>query len=88
MKRDMDLVRHILQTVEDTTNTRGIVHIDQFNDGHHSTEQIRYHLDMMGQADLIAVEYIDMRHGAVLRVRALTWQGHNLLDDLRSKESS
>ena len=85
MKRDMDLVRNILLKVECTTNTRGIMDVDEFNDGRHSDEQIYYHLNMMGQADLIVVEYL--KHGAVLNVRALTWQGHEFLDAVRNESS-
>ena len=87
MKRDMDLVRKILLAVEGTTNTRGIVDFDEFDGDRYSSEQIHYHLDMIGQAGLIAVDYIEKKDGVVLRVRSLTWQGHEFLDAARNESS-
>ena len=86
MKRDMDLVRKILLAVEKTTNTRGIIDFDEF-DSDCSPEKIFYHLNMMDQAGLIVVDHIERKEGVVLRIRALTWQGHEFLDVARNEHS-
>ena len=82
MKRDKGLERFILLAVEATKNTRGIIGYDEFsNDGRYSNADIHYHLNKMAQDDLIVVDYL--KHGAVLRVRALTRKGHEALDAAR-----
>jgi hypothetical protein len=83
MKRDMDLVRQILQAVEnhDTVNRRPVVEIEG-----RSREEVSYHVMIMAQAGLLdAVDSSDMHNGLIWKVRSLTWAGHEFLDAVRSE---
>ena len=79
MKRDMELIKQVLKYVErNAPGTRGFViqpELPSFTD-----EQIEYHITLCNQAGLITLNNAGM-------MTALTWEGHNELERLRSGNS-
>ena len=45
MRREMDIIRHILKSLEE--NTEMLVPREKINLGNYTVEQIHYHLDLM-----------------------------------------
>lgn len=85
MQRDMELVRKILFTIEDkyvnTTLHGGDIQIDGYD-----MQTIAYHCSIMENAGLIS-SYKGQYGGNKLLfffVGGLTWDGHELLDKIKS----
>ena len=82
MKRDMDLVRHLLLRIE-ATELHGFV--DFTVDGY-DAEEINYNLDLMLQAGLVngngSWSFGDPINYSV-SIRGLTWEGHDFLEAVR-----
>ena len=74
MKRDMELVRKILEAAEDFSGTSGNL-LNNTIDGY-TDEQIDHHLNIMSDAGYIVLAKAPVSF-------RLTWSGHNFLDDLR-----
>jgi len=92
MKRDLDLIRTIMLKVEaEIVPALGPI-LAALGITGHSDSEILYHLDMLkmagfivgGSTNTIVVE-IDKNPTSVA-VLELTWQGHELLDDIRDPE--
>lgn len=83
MKRDMDLVRTILKTCADATEP---VDASVFVDETHSMQLIVYHFKIMSDAGLVESDINGTWNGSTIRasVRALTWDGNDFLDAVRS----
>lgn len=101
MKRDMDLVREILLTIEGSE--KSFFHLDKSADpyrrfsGEYTGAQIRYHLGLLKEAGL--VRYSKTGHTYEVEVKdtglvqeveekaisRLTWQGHEFLDAARNE---
>jgi hypothetical protein len=85
MKRDTDLVRLILQRMEehDLGRAPGEMTFDGF-----SSEEVGYHVLLMGEAGLLlCVESKEIgRKTPFARPIRLTWAGHEFLDASRSPE--
>ena len=88
MKRDMNLIRRILEYLEDTETTDLTAPPEIPNV---STDVICYHARLCRQAGYIS-EYRETLSGdrepkiLVCRLGQLTWAGHQALGELRSKE--
>jgi len=82
MKRDMDLVRYILMTVE---KADGGVQIDDLTvDGKWSLSMVAYHVELMKARGLVDAQVYhagDTVVGGI--VTALTWDGTDYLDAVR-----
>ena len=77
MKRDMDLIRKLAVTLEESDSVGEI-------DGY-APEQIDYHLWLLEDAGLVTYQEFFPKEGSVLRVSLrLTWQGHEFLDVARN----
>lgn len=76
MKRDMDLVRLILQTVEKEGGHKEL-HLDGYDD-----TQVGHHCYLLGQAGLLEVADTSSLSSSVSTAIpiALTWDGHDFLD--------
>ncbi len=88
MKRDMDLIRHLLLTLESKPGPQLIKAEDIEAEGFSPTE-VKYHLNLMFQAGLINGE--DVRSSTSDRLIQvypfdLTWQGHEFLETVRDPE--
>lgn len=83
MKRDMDLVRTILKTCADATEP---VDASVFVDETHSMQLIVYHFKIMSDAGLVESDITGTWNAGIIRasVRALTWDGNDFLDAVRS----
>ena len=83
MRRDMDLIRHILVMVGDSPVP---LNATVFVDETHPFETIAYNIDLIGQAHLADTSITRMSGGAIARaeVGPLTWDGNEFLDAIRS----
>jgi hypothetical protein len=80
MKRDMDLIRSILQKVASCDDPYGLEHMPEIEG--HSTEQVSYHLKLMYDAGLIEALANDSFTAPYLKFNNinLTWHGQDFLD--------
>lgn len=83
MRRNLDLIRHILITVEDSSKSR--IYIEDFLTPEYDASTISYHISLLLDCDYIEVTNIPMcgcsyEHFIVNR---LTSQGHDYLDNIR-----
>ena len=89
MKRDMDLVRDILLDVETKGQpTVGEQTIDIAIEGR-EIEEVQYHLWLLVEAGLIDAHLTtnpQVHTPTRVRLRRLTWQGHEFLDTIRDPE--
>jgi len=76
LKRDLDLARTILRTIEDTPTARGW--IDLVIDGH-SDEEISYHVKLLAHEGLIEATDLSSSDGFVWKPTSLTWAGHEFI---------
>ena len=88
MKRDMDLVRKILFAIED--NEDGKVDIENLVNGY-DRDQIYLHVELMKEHDLVDAVIVPASDGhehriLACRIRRLTWDGHDFLDNVRKDE--
>lgn len=83
MRRDMDLVRSILMQAEEAD---GPLDIGDIEPRGHTAEEVAYHVELMQQHGLVAATVKRAFGGTTLlcRVDALTWEGQDLLDAMRS----
>jgi Hypothetical protein (DUF2513) len=86
MQRDMDLTRHLLLQIESNASLDGTrwVHFEPSELGmaDRTPEEIGYHLNL-----LIEEGYVKGQTGfeTIPVISRLTWQGHELLDNIRDK---
>ena len=80
MKRDMDLIRSILQKVESCEDPHGLEHMPEI-DGY-SQAQVSYHIKLLHDAGLIEVQTADEFNTAYPDFLSLnlTWTGQDFLD--------
>ena len=80
MKRDMELIKQILKYVEQNDKNDGrLLPAPEFPD--YGENEVSYHIDLCEQAGYITVQ----RTSGGSFLRSLSWQGHNALDELRSR---
>jgi hypothetical protein len=84
MKRDMDLVRDLLIEMDNDPQLDGLRWVPGENIAikDHSAEEIAYHLSMLIEAGYVAGK-TTMNMPVINK---LTWQGHELLDDIRDPD--
>lgn len=88
MTRDMDLIRELLLKLEALPMRRGGIVLIKAEDAEvqvdgYSADQIDYHLALIREAGLIETAGGAMKG---ITFRRLTWDGHDLLDSIRSPE--
>ena len=76
MKRDMDLVRKLLFTIEDTAD---VIDGEPEIDGYTSA-QVAYNVTLLDEAQLTRASFDS---GYVVAVERLTWAGHEFVDASR-----
>ena len=82
MKRDLELVKMLLEHIEnnhDGQNHMGVnsIHIDTY-----SPEQIMYHVKLLANAELILFKDVHARNPGFLapaEILGITWKGHEFL---------
>jgi hypothetical protein len=83
MKRDMDLVRRILMDIEACPEADAQPGYLQLDFEGHSTEEVMYHVQLLGEAGLIETQDQSDLAGFRIFPQRLTWQGHEFLDAIR-----
>lgn len=80
MKRDMELVREILLTIEKSPTTRGTIPIKiaGFTD-----DEISHHIELLFKSGLIEASDNCTLSRYCWLAKKLTWQGHDILDAIR-----
>lgn len=81
MRRDDDLVRQILLTIEESSDT---LSVNRMSIAQASREEIVYHLQLLDDAGFIEAKFL-CGDNVVLEVliNRLTWAGHEFLDAVR-----
>lgn len=79
MKRDMDLIRAILQRIE---SGEGVTPEQPIEIDGHTELEISYHVALLKDADFIeaTIQGDNFEAVAFVHVDRLTWQGHEFLD--------
>ena len=83
MKRDMDLIRAIAFKIEEATEA---INSEEIQIEGYTDKQIGYHCEIMhegGLIDAMSVATMDSQF-AELRIKRLTWEGHDFADAARS----
>lgn len=80
MRRDMDLVRHILMEVEAAP---GVVALEELACDEWDFNLVAYHVEMLAAHGLVDAKVTHFASGPRGTVRALTWDGHDYLDAIR-----
>ena len=81
MKRDMDLIRQILEYVEGQTSEGGFVRIDAPDLPGHDQEKIDYHVEHCSDAG-----YITTANNSRIIIRSLTGRGQGTLESMRQEK--
>ena len=79
MKRDMDLVRKLLLSIEASDQPHVSLMLDSVEG--YSYDMVYYHLNLMEQGNLLGK--IDLVDGEAL-ILGMSWAGHDFLDAARS----
>ncbi len=81
MRRDMDLVREILQQIEAWPNAQGWIEFDLPD---RSPEEVSHHVEIMAKFGLIEARDASTMSGPDWKATKLTWNGHEFLEAARS----
>lgn len=84
MKRDMDLIRQILLTIEAHSKPNEWVPTI-FGIDEHTPEEISYHIKLLTQAGLIEATDVSTMSKFKWQATCLTWAGHEFLDAAREE---
>jgi predicted transcriptional regulator len=82
VKRDFDLIRQILRSIEDNPrpNEWISIEVDGFDE-----ETISYHVKLLHEAGLIEAKDLTTKDGFNWMPVSLTWQGHEFLDAAKNE---
>lgn len=84
MKRDLDLARKILLTLEENEDATGHGFV-RLNVKGYPSEQVSYHVKLLDSAGLIEAVDISTLNSFQWQPRNLTWYGHEFLDASRDE---
>ena len=83
MKRDMSLVREILQEVESwDAGVEKIIHLSDRDDA-----IVQGHVELLSDAGLLNVETIRSLEAVFHNIKGITWTGYDLLDSFGATDS-
>ena len=83
MKRNMDLARRILFSIEESEHSP-LELIDLNYPEHYSSEEVAYHVMILAEGGLIEAQDLSTMDGFDCKPKRLTWHGHEFLDAARS----
>ena len=84
MRRDWGVIKLILEALEEKPSTDGLLHPKEIKG--YAEEVVSYHMLNMHEAGLIEARCREHSNTGVFCLAArLTWEGHELLDIMRSK---
>ena len=81
MKRDLDLIRQILLTVEEDHD--GKQAITSLYISGYSRTTVQYHIRLLAEGDYLDVNQIDTFAGTTYHIQGMTFKGHDYLDTIR-----
>ena len=82
MKRDTNLIRAILLTVEETDERQGLLNPSFQRDGENiPANEVTYHIGLLNERGLIKAVKLD----SGWLIEALTWEGHEFLDAAKNE---
>ena len=89
MKRDMELIRKMLLTIEGQYDPQDHTSMSQSFiytlEGGYSESEIDYNLVLLYEAGLVKGKYKGAGGGKIYTlIEGLTWEGHDFLEDVRS----
>jgi hypothetical protein len=89
MKRDFDLIRHLLKRLEELPFETGETHwiqVDEpfFQFENYSEGQIANHFDLLTKAGFVDGKFESIN--GEFRYQGITWKGHDFLDSVRDDE--
>lgn len=84
MKRNLDLIRHILLTTEDSNASE--LKVNDYVTNQYSIKEISYHITLLIEADYIIALRADNLGSLYPEyiVQRLTYKGHDFLDTIRN----
>ena len=86
MKLNQDCVRDLLIFIEDNLTYGVYIYVNEIQIGNYSRDEILYSADKLLEAGLIdATMKTFMDSGGIpqIRVKSITWNGHQFLDNIR-----
>lgn len=87
MKRDWEIIRNILQRLEDKDSPNSYINMNDFPD--HDAQAVGYNMKLLRQAGYIEAQILNSSEGdgaiKVALTNSMTSAGHDLLDTIRSK---
>lgn len=81
MKRDMNLIRQILEYVEEQTTNENFIRIDAPDLPGYDQNKIDYHVELCNDAG-----FIRTASNSRELIRGLTWQGQDELESMRQEK--
>lgn len=85
MRRDMELVRHLLLLIEDQGNDLNDWFQDAIVEGY-SKEQVSHHIWLLKDGGYVEAVDHSTSDGTDWAARCLTWRGHEFLDAVRERD--
>ena len=82
MKREMKLIRKILEFVEKASRC-GDISIPEFQD--YRKCEVKYHIRLCDEANYLVI--VPDEYGNLIGIDRMTWQGHEELDRLRNQKA-
>ena len=86
MKRDIELVRKLLLHFEENLKQDDDMQLCDIKLEAYTMEEIAYNIETMFRYGLITVYDASSSSGFYCIVRDITWQGHELLESIRSED--
>ena len=80
MKRDMELIRLILITLEECEQTQGPIPL-KFQG--YSDDQISYHIKILAEQGIVRATDCSTNYNFQWRANGLTWGGHDYIEAIR-----
>ncbi|WP_404443478.1 DUF2513 domain-containing protein [Sutcliffiella horikoshii] len=81
MKRDMELIRTILISIEENNSQMGWIDLDipEYED-----DMISYHVELLNNAGFIEAVDLSSMDGYEWKPKKITWNGHEFLDSIKN----
>lgn len=88
LKRDINIIKYVLEEIERLQDVNNVIVINFNDDDYYSVEALDYHFSMLLDAGFVDGAFIGIGDDNIEKhVKAITWQGHDLLDVLRNDEA-
>ena len=87
MKRDIDVIKYVLEEIEKLQGSNPIqLQFDESDS--YSIDKLNYHIRILTDAGFVEGEIKGVMGGGQINlIRSITWQGHDMLDALRNDKA-